>query len=53
MTDRAIDPMHWGAPAPDVLRGLAQAQAEGASAKADKPAKKSKKENNRITLNTN
>jgi hypothetical protein len=30
MSGNTIDPMHWGAPAPDVLRGLAQAQAEGA-----------------------
>ena len=35
MTDFAMasslqDPMHWGAPAPDILRGLAEVQAEGA-----------------------
>ena len=30
MSGNSIDPMHWGAPAPDVLRGLAEAQAEGA-----------------------
>lgn len=30
MSEKTIDPMHWGAPAPDLLRGLAQAQAEGA-----------------------
>lgn len=33
----ASDPMHWGAPAPDVLRGLAQAQAEGAGRRALPP----------------
>jgi hypothetical protein len=32
MSDGPLDPMHWGAPAPDVLRGLAQVQAEGARA---------------------
>lgn len=30
MSGNSIDPMHWGAPAPDLLRGLAEAQAEGA-----------------------
>lgn len=30
MSGNSIDPMHWGAPAPDLLRGLADAQAEGA-----------------------
>ena len=33
MSGNTIDPMHWGAPAPDVLRGLAEAQAEGAGRK--------------------
>src|SRR5436190_500151 len=33
----ASDPMHWGQPAPDVLRGLAQAQAEGAGRRALPP----------------
>lgn len=28
MTNSAQDPLHWGAPAPDVLRGLAELQAE-------------------------
>jgi hypothetical protein len=38
MSERpAIDPMHWGQPAPDVLRGLAQAQAEGAGRRALPP----------------
>ena len=30
MTNSAQDPMHWGAPAPDILRGLAQVQADEA-----------------------
>jgi uncharacterized protein len=30
MSNSAQDPMHWGAPAPDFLRGLAEAQAEAA-----------------------
>ena len=30
MSISAQDPMHWGAPAPDLLRGLAEVQAEGA-----------------------
>jgi hypothetical protein len=30
MSNSAQDPMHWGAPAPDVLRGLAELQAESA-----------------------
>jgi hypothetical protein len=37
MSEKAIDPMHWGAPAPDLLRGLAQAQAEGAMQRALPP----------------
>lgn len=28
MTNSAQDPLHWGAPAPDVLRGLAEIQAD-------------------------
>ena len=32
--------MHWGAPAPDVLRGLAQAQAEGAGNRALPPVER-------------
>ena len=28
MTNSAQDPLHWGAPAPDVLRGLAELQSE-------------------------
>jgi hypothetical protein len=30
MSDIKHDPLHWGAPAPDVLRGLAEVQAEAA-----------------------
>ncbi|MBU6155810.1 MAG: DUF1285 domain-containing protein [Alphaproteobacteria bacterium] len=30
MSDIKHDPLHWGAPAPDVLRGLAEIQAEAA-----------------------
>jgi hypothetical protein len=30
MSDTKHDPLHWGAPAPDVLRGLAEIQAEAA-----------------------
>ena len=30
MSNSGQDPMHWGAPAPDFLRGLAEAQAEAA-----------------------
>lgn len=30
MSDFKQDPMHWGAPAPDILRGLSQIQAESA-----------------------
>jgi hypothetical protein len=30
MTNSGQDPLHWGAPAPDVLRGLAELQAEAA-----------------------
>ncbi len=30
MSDFKHDPLHWGAPAPDVLRGLAEVQAEAA-----------------------
>jgi len=37
MSEKSIDPMHWGAPAPDLLRGLAQAQAEGAMLSALPP----------------
>ncbi len=37
MSEKAIDPMHWGAPAPDLLRGLAQAQAEGVARRALPP----------------
>ena len=30
MSNSAQDPMHWGAPAPDLLRGLAEVQADAA-----------------------
>jgi len=30
MSDFKQDPMHWGAPAPDILRGLSEIQAEAA-----------------------
>ena len=30
MSDFKQDPMHWGAPAPDILRGLSEIQAETA-----------------------
>lgn len=40
MSDRAIDPMHWGAPVPDLLRGLAQAQSEGVGARKLPPVDK-------------
>ena len=40
MSGNTIDPMHWGAPAPDVLRGLAQAQAEGAGGRKLPPVDK-------------
>ena len=40
MSEKAIDPMHWGAPAPDFLRGLAQAQAEGAARRALPPVER-------------
>lgn len=30
MSGSAHDPLHWGAPAPDILRGLAEVQAEAA-----------------------
>ena len=30
MASSAQDPMHWGAPAPDILRGLAEIQADSA-----------------------
>jgi hypothetical protein len=40
MSGNTIDPMHWGAPAPDLLRGLAQAQAEGAGGRKLPPVEK-------------
>ena len=40
MSEKAIDPMHWGAPAPDLLRGLAQAQAEGAASRTLPPVER-------------
>lgn len=40
MSGNTIDPMHWGAPAPDVLRGLAEAQAEGAGGRKLPPVEK-------------
>jgi hypothetical protein len=40
MSGNTIDPMHWGAPAPDVLRGLAQAQAEGAGGRKLPPVER-------------
>ena len=40
MSGNTIDPMHWGAPAPDVLRGLAEAQAEGAGERKLPPVEK-------------
>ncbi len=40
MSENAVDPMHWGAPTPDVLRGLAEAQAEGAARRALPPVEK-------------
>jgi hypothetical protein len=40
MSGNTIDPMHWGAPAPDVLRGIAEAQAEGAGGRKLPPVEK-------------
>jgi hypothetical protein len=40
MTGSAQDPMHWGAPAPDLLRGLADLQAESAHTRKLPPVEK-------------
>jgi hypothetical protein len=40
MSNSAQDPMHWGAPAPDVLRGLAELQAESARTRRLPPVDK-------------
>src|SRR5262245_20052104 len=40
MTGSAQDPMHWGAPAPDILRGLAEVQAEAAHTRKLPPLEK-------------
>lgn len=40
MSNSAQDPMHWGAPAPDFLRGLAEAQAEAAHTRKLPPVDK-------------
>lgn len=40
MTNSAQDPLHWGAPAPDVLRGLAELQAEAAHTRRLPPIEK-------------
>jgi uncharacterized protein len=40
MAGQAQDPMHWGAPAPDILRGLAEVQAEGAHTRKLPPVDK-------------
>lgn len=37
MTELKQDPLHWGAPAPDVLRGLAEIQAEAARGRSLPP----------------
>ena len=40
MSGSAQDPMHWGAPAPDLLRGLADLQAESAHTRKLPPVEK-------------
>ena len=40
MSNSGQDPMHWGAPAPDFLRGLAEAQAEAAHTRKLPPVDK-------------
>lgn len=40
MVGPAQDPMHWGAPAPDILRGLADLQAESAHTRKLPPVEK-------------
>jgi hypothetical protein len=40
MVSSGQDPMHWGAPAPDILRGLAEIQAEGAHTRKLPPVEK-------------
>lgn len=40
MSNSAQDPLHWGAPAPDVLRGLAELQAEVAHTRRLPPVEK-------------
>lgn len=40
MSNSAQDPMHWGAPAPDFLRGLAEDQAEAAHTRKLPPVDK-------------
>src|SRR5262245_39033551 len=40
MSNSGQDPLHWGAPAPDVLRGLAELQAEAAHTRKLPPIEK-------------
>src|SRR5262245_32713738 len=40
MSNSAQDPMHWGAPAPDFLRGLAELQSESAHRRKLPPVEK-------------
>jgi hypothetical protein len=40
MSNSAQDPMHWGAPAPDLLRGLAEVQADAAHTRKLPPVDK-------------
>jgi len=40
MANQTQDPLHWGAPAPDVLRGLAEIQAEAAHSRALPPVER-------------